>query len=177
MKDQQDEKKIEHKNSPYQQKDPLTHINDQGFAKMVAVGGKAFTERTAVASAKVKMLPKTYERLKAGGHRKGDVLTVAQVAGIMASKRTSELIPMCHPLMLTACDIAYQLDDEKHEVVIEAVVKTMGQTGVEMEALTAASVCALTLYDMLKAMDQTMLITDICLIEKVGGKSGHFVRE
>lgn len=155
----------------------LTHINEQGHAKMVAVGDKAITQRTAVAKGIVTMAPSTFKHLIGGANKKGDVLAVAQVAGIMAAKRTSDIIPMCHPLLLTACDIAYTLKESLSEVHIEATVVTSGQTGVEMEALTAVSATALTIYDMLKAVDKNMVIGGICLMEKRGGKSGHYQRE
>lgn len=166
--------KLTDKREASQQEEPLSHINQQGFAKMVSVGDKQNTERVAKAQAVVRMQPETFARLKEGGLKKGDVLTVAQVAGIMGAKRTSDLIPMCHPLMLTGCDIFYTLDEDSASVHIFAEVKVSGQTGVEMEALTAATTCALTIYDMLKAMDQGIVITDICLLEKTGGKSGHY---
>ncbi len=155
----------------------LTHINAQGHAKMVEVSDKTITKRTAVAIGAVEMSAHTFWHLTNGQNKKGDVLAVAQVAGIMAAKRTSDIIPMCHPLMLTGCDIVYRLDHESHTVHIEATVKTTGQTGVEMEALTAVGATALTIYDMLKAVDQNMMINGICLLEKQGGKSGHYIRE
>lgn len=155
----------------------LTHINDQGRAKMVSVEDKSPTLRTAIASGTVRMSPSTFSHLMRGDNKKGDVLSVAQVAGIMAAKRTSDIIPMCHPLMLTGCDIAFALDDQTSSVRIEATVTTFGPTGVEMEALTAVSAAALTLYDMLKAVDKNMTIADICLLEKKGGLSGHYLRE
>lgn len=155
----------------------FTHINEQGRAKMVDVTHKADTERVAVAKARVVMNRETLEKVKSGGIKKGDVLSVAQVAGIMGAKKTSDIIPMCHPLMLTGVDINFFLDEEKSEIVITAEVKTTGKTGVEMEALTAVSIAALTIYDMCKAVDRWMQITDIKLIEKKGGKSGHLIRE
>jgi cyclic pyranopterin phosphate synthase len=154
----------------------LTHFDEEGRARMVDVSGKAETARVAVARGRVKMKPDTLERIRAGQIAKGDVLAVAQVAGIMAAKQTSQLIPMCHPLAITGAKLKFKLV-EPGEVDIEAVVKVYGKTGVEMEALTAVSVAALTIYDMCKAMDKTMTIGDIYLVEKLGGKSGHFVRE
>lgn len=155
----------------------FTHINEQGRAKMVDVTHKVDTERLAVAKARVVMNRETLEKVKSGGIKKGDVLSVAQVAGIMGAKKTSDLIPMCHPLMLTGVDINFFLDEEKSEIVITAEVKTTGKTGVEMEALTAVSIAALTIYDMCKAVDRWMQIKDIKLVEKKGGKSGHLIRE
>ena len=154
----------------------LTHFDEEGRAKMVDVSDKAETARVAVAHGKILMKPETFERIRSGLIAKGDVLAVAQVAGIMGAKQTSQLIPMCHPLMITGAKLSFKLV-EPGEVAIEAVVKVTGKTGIEMEALTAVSVAALTIYDMCKAMDKTMTIGDIYLVEKLGGKSGHFVRE
>lgn len=155
----------------------FTHINEQGRAKMVDVTHKADTERMAVAQARIVMHNETLEKIKSGGIKKGDVLSVAQVAGIMGAKKAPDIIPMCHPLMLTGVDISFTLDEEKSEVVITSEVKTTGKTGVEMEALTAVSIAALTIYDMCKAVDRWMKIADIKLIEKSGGKSGHLLRK
>lgn len=155
----------------------FTHINEQGRARMVDVTYKADTERAAIAQARMVMGKDTLEKIKSGGIKKGDVLSVAQVAGIMGAKKTADIIPMCHPLMLTGVDISFTLDEEKSEVVITSEVKTTGKTGVEMEALTAVSIAALTIYDMCKAVDRWMKITDIKLIEKSGGKSGHLLRK
>lgn len=155
----------------------FTHINEQGRAKMVDVTCKADTERLAVAQARVVVRRETLEKIKSGGLKKGDVLAVAQVAGIMGAKKTSDIVPMCHPLMLTGVDINFVLDEENSEIIITSEVKTTGKTGVEMEALTAVSIAALTVYDMCKAVDRWMKITDIKLIEKKGGKSGHLIRE
>lgn len=152
----------------------LTHINDQGRARMVEVSDKDSTRRIARAAGCVVMRPDTLELVRTGGAKKGDVLAVAQVAGIMAAKRCHELIPMCHNLMLTGVDIAFAYLPEG--IRVEATCSCLGQTGVEMEALTAASVAALTIYDMLKAYQRDMVIERIELIEKSGGKSGHFVR-
>jgi len=153
----------------------LTHFDEEGRARMVDVSDKAETARVAVAQGKVLMNPETFERIRSGLIAKGDVLAVAQVAGIMAAKQTSQLIPMCHPLAITGAKLSFKLV-EPDEIDIEASVKVYGKTGVEMEALTAVSVAALTIYDMCKAIDKTMTIKDIYLVEKLGGKSGHFVR-
>ena len=154
----------------------LTHFNEQGRARMVDVTDKAVTHRTAVA-AEVHMAPDTLERIKSGTMKKGDVLAVAQVAGIQAAKHNWELIPMCHPLPLTGIDIAFALSDEPCMVEIRATVSCTGVTGVEMEALTAVSVAALTIYDMCKAVQKDMRITNIRLLEKSGGKSGDYTAE
>ena len=144
---------------------------------MVDVGAKPDTERVAVAKGVVAMLPETLQLIAAGGAPKGDVLTTAQLAGIMAAKRTPELIPLCHPLLLTKIDVGFEVDEEAGTVEITATVCCRGKTGVEMEALTAASVAGLTIYDMLKASDKTMRITDVRLVRKTGGKSGEVVLE
>ncbi|MDW7651262.1 MAG: cyclic pyranopterin monophosphate synthase MoaC [Bacillota bacterium] len=157
--------------------DKLTHINRQGRAKMVDVSAKEDTKRVAVACGEVRMQPDTLERIASGGMAKGDVLAVAQVAGVMAAKETSRLIPMCHPLFLTSVDIHFTLNHEKSLVEMEATVATTGKTGVEMEALTAVSVAALTIYDMCKAVDKEMMIGQVRLMEKKGGKSGHYKRK
>ena len=153
----------------------LTHLNAQGRARMVDVTQKDVTFRQAEAEGRVRMAPGTVELIRIGGTPKGDVLAVAQVAGILAAKRTHELIPMCHPLRLTAGDIAFTLEEEA--VHIRSKVKCKGETGVEMEALTAASAAALTIYDMCKAVQRDMEITDIRLCRKSGGKSGGYVKE
>lgn len=150
----------------------LTHFDDQGRASMVDVGHKPDTERIAVARCEVHMLKETLELIRAGQIKKGDVLTIAQIAGITASKRTSDLIPLCHPLPLTKVDVDLELDDSIPGVVITATAKTIGKTGVEMEALTAVSISALTVYDMAKAAEKTMRIQNIRLVEKHGGQSG-----
>ena len=150
----------------------LTHFNDQGRARMVDVTDKAKTLRIARAGAAVHMRPETKAQILGGGIKKGDVLAVAQVAGIMAAKKTSDLIPMCHPLLLTGVDIAFSWADSTLQ--IEATVRCTGETGVEMEALTAASAAALAVYDMCKAVQRDMVITDIRLLHKEGGKSGVF---
>ena len=154
----------------------LTHINEKGYAKMVSVTNKRETFRKAVAKSTVLMKKETLERIINGGMKKGDVLAVAQVAGIIAAKKTSDLIPMCHPVLITSADIEFSHDFEKNELYIEATVALLGQTGVEMEAFTAASVAALTVYDMCKAVDRSMVIKDIKLMAKSGGKSGEYKR-
>ena len=154
----------------------FTHFNESGRARMVDVSEKNETVRTAVAAGRVRMNSATFALVRSGGMKKGDVLACAQIAGIMAAKKTSELIPMCHPLMLNAVDLAFDLNDADCTVEITATVKCQGVTGVEMEALTAVSVAALTVYDMCKAVQKDMEITDIRLLEKTGGKSGTFVR-
>ena len=153
----------------------LTHINEQGHAKMVDVSEKNDTMRVGVACATISMLPETYERIMSGNIKKGDVLAVAQVAGIMAAKKTPDIIPMCHPLLLIGVDITYEPDEITSSIKIIATVKTTGKTGIEMEALTSATAAALTIYDMCKAIDRAMVINDIYLLEKDGGKSGHYI--
>jgi len=155
----------------------LTHLDEHGRAHMVDVGAKPDTERVAIARGEVHMLKATFDLIRAGQIKKGDVLTVAQIAGISASKRTSELIPLCHPLPLTQVNVDLALDESLPGVVITATAKTIGKTGVEMEALTAVSVAALTVYDMAKAAEKTMRIQNIRLVEKHGGKSGDIVNE
>ncbi|GGC03620.1 cyclic pyranopterin monophosphate synthase accessory protein [Marinobacterium zhoushanense] len=155
----------------------LTHLDEQGRATMVDVSDKAVTTREAVAAGRVRMLPQTLKLILEGGHKKGDVLAVARIAGIQAAKRTHELIPLCHPLMLTGVRVELTPNEADSCVDIEASCKVSGQTGVEMEALTAASVAALTLYDMCKAVDRGMVIEAVQLVEKQGGKSGHWRRE
>lgn len=154
----------------------LTHFNTAGYAKMVGVDEKVDTLRIAKAQGEIVMSPETFERVKRGGIKKGDVLTVAQVAGIMGAKQTSAMIPMCHPLNLLGADLSFDLIDERASVVITSTVKVFGKTGVEMEALMAVSTAALTIYDMCKAIDKDMVIQKICLLEKEGGKSGHYRR-
>ncbi len=154
----------------------LTHIDGAGNARMVDVGGKADSERVAVAGARIEMRPATLELIAGGGHKKGDVLTVARVAGIQAAKNCAGLIPMCHPLMLTAVDIDLKLNREAACVEIVATCKVKGPTGVEMEALSAAAASALTIYDMCKAVDREMRIEGLCLLEKSGGRGGHYLR-
>jgi cyclic pyranopterin phosphate synthase len=154
----------------------FTHFNESGRARMVDVGPKDDTERIAKASCYVEMKGETLSAIVNGRIKKGDVLAVAQVGGIMAAKKTYEIIPMCHNILITGCDIDFKIDKEKNRINILSTVKTRGKTGVEMEALSAASVCALTIYDMCKAIDRGMIIGDLKLIEKDGGKSGHFIR-
>lgn len=154
----------------------FTHLNNEGRARMVDVGGKEDSSRQAIAQADVYMDSATLAAIKAGAIKKGDVLAVAQVAGIMAAKRTPDLIPMCHPLMIDGVDIEFLFSDEHNRLEIVATVRCTGRTGVEMEAMTAASVAALTVYDMAKAVDRWMRISDIRLLEKSGGKSGHVLR-
>ena len=150
----------------------LTHLDEAGAARMVDVSDKPITHRTAVAAARIVMKPETLAAIKAGNVKKGDVLGTARVAGIMAAKRTHELIPMCHPLLITK--VAVDFEYVENGIAITATVKTQGQTGVEMEALTAASVAALTIYDMAKALEKTMRIEEVRLLYKSGGKSGEF---
>lgn len=152
----------------------LSHINEQGRAKMVDVTDKAENFREAIAEGTVIVEPDTMELIKRGGIKKGDVLSVAQVAGIMAAKKTSDMIPMCHPLMLSGVDIGFELTDA--EIHIKATVRCKGSTGVEMEALSAVSTAALTIYDMCKAVQRNITITDIRLMYKSGGKSGVYQR-
>lgn len=152
----------------------LTHFDENGKARMVDVSDKDETKRIAVARGRVFMKKETLTLIEEGQIGKGDVLAVAQVAGIMGSKRTSDLIPMCHPLMLTGCSLKFNIDKESSCVFIEATVKTTGKTGVEMEALTAVTTAALTIYDMCKAVDKGMIIEGIHLVEKQGGKSGNW---
>ena len=153
----------------------LTHVDEFGRARMIDVGDKADTERIAIASGQVIMKQATLELIRSGTMKKGDVLTVAQIAGISAAKRTSELIPLCHPLPITHIEVSLSLDDSLPGVNISASVKTIGKTGVEMEALTAVSVAALTVYDMAKAAEKTMRIQNIRLLEKHGGRSGDII--
>ena len=154
----------------------FTHFNEQGRAKMVDVGEKPVTTRTAVAAARVLVNRDTFERIRTGGMKKGDVLTVAQVAGVMGAKRTPDLIPMCHPILIDGIDLNLHLDEERCSVEIEATVSCDGRTGVEMEALTAVSTAALTVYDMCKAVQKDMVISDIRLLRKSGGVHGDFTR-
>ncbi len=155
----------------------FTHFNDQGRAKMVDVGEKDPSRRTAVAGARVLLNRDTFRLIQSGGVKKGDVLTVAQIAGVMGAKRTPDLIPMCHPILIDGIDLSMSLDEDRCSVEIRAKVSCDGRTGVEMEALTAASVAALTVYDMCKAVQRDMVITDIRLLSKSGGVHGDFVRQ
>ena len=152
----------------------LTHLDEQGNANMVDVSEKQVTFREATAYAEVQMLPETLKLITEGGNKKGDVLAVARIAGIQAAKKTSELIPLCHPLMLSKVAVELVPNTERSVVEIMATCKLAGQTGVEMEALTAASVAGLTIYDMCKAVDKGMVISSVKLLEKKGGKSGHW---
>lgn len=154
----------------------LTHLDESGRARMVDVSEKDITRREATARAVVRMEPSTAQLIASGGIAKGDVLAVAQVAAVMAAKKTPDLIPMCHPLPLTGVDVHFELDQQRAELEIQATVRVTGRTGVEMEALTAAAVAALTVYDMCKAVDRAMSIHSIELLHKSGGKSGEFVR-
>lgn len=155
----------------------LTHLDESGQAKMVNVGHKADTERLAVARGTVRMQPQTLQLIAEGNMKKGDVLAVAQLAGVMAAKRTSDLIPLCHPLLLSHIDVTCRLNQEASCVDIEAVVRLTGKTGVEMEALTAVTIAGLTIYDMAKAVDRSMRLTDVRIVRKEGGQSGTFVAE
>lgn len=156
-----------------QMEEQLSHINLQGRARMVDVSEKKKTVREAVACGSIYMKRTTLERVENGDIYKGDVLAVAQVGGIMAAKKTSDIIPMCHPIIMGGCDITFQLDYENNKIDITATAKVIGETGIEMEALTAVSVSALTIYDMCKGIDKTMTISDIRLLRKIGGKSGE----
>lgn len=155
----------------------FSHFNEDGRARMVDVGGKDVTSRTAVAVGRILVNDECFELIKTGGHKKGDVLGTAQIAGIMGAKKTADVIPMCHPIMISGVDIQFQLNEEDKAVEIRSWVKCSGMTGVEMEALTAVSVAALTIYDMCKAVQKDMLIDDIHLVSKSGGKSGDFTWE
>ena len=154
----------------------FTHFNDAGRAKMVAVGEKPVTVRTAVAAARVLVSEETFRLIQTGGMKKGDVLTVAQVAGVMGAKRTPDLIPMCHPILIDGINLELTLDEQRSSVEITAAVSCAGRTGVEMEALTAASTAALTVYDMCKAVQKDMVITDLRLLRKSGGVHGDYER-
>ncbi|MDH3691382.1 MAG: cyclic pyranopterin monophosphate synthase MoaC [Gammaproteobacteria bacterium] len=154
----------------------LTHFNIAGEAHMVNVGDKAVTHRVAMAQGEIHMQPETLQLIVEGGHKKGDVLGIARTAGIMAAKRTSELIPLCHPLSLTRVELDLEPLPKDHAVSCRATVETHGRTGVEMEALTAVQIALLTVYDMCKAVDRGMTLTNIGLVEKQGGKSGHWKR-
>ncbi|MDD2769058.1 MAG: cyclic pyranopterin monophosphate synthase MoaC [Methylococcus sp.] len=155
----------------------LTHFNAAGDAHMVDVGNKPSTTRTAVAEGYIVMQPETLRLILSGGHKKGDVLGIARIAGIMGAKRTADLIPLCHPIPITHVDLALEPEPEASRIRCQATVQTVGQTGVEMEALTAVQVALLTIYDMCKAVDRGMSIESVRLMEKVGGKSGHWRRE
>jgi cyclic pyranopterin phosphate synthase len=154
----------------------LTHLDESGRARMVDVSAKGETVRIATARGRVLMRPATLRLIQSGGVTKGDVLAIAQVAGVMGAKKTSDLIPLCHPLPITGVDLSFELDEDASAVEITAVARVVGKTGVEMEALTAVSTAALTVYDMCKAVDKDMVIDQIRLVHKVGGKSGEYVR-
>lgn len=155
----------------------LSHFNAQGEAYMVDVGNKAITQRLAIAEGRITMQPYTLAKIQAGDHKKGDVLGIARIAGIMAAKKTADLIPLCHPLALSKVEIDLHIEPERQSVHCLASVKTQGQTGVEMEALTAVQITLLTIYDMCKAVDKGMEMHDIRLCEKQGGKSGTWQRQ
>ncbi|MGA1876434.1 MAG: cyclic pyranopterin monophosphate synthase MoaC [bacterium] len=155
----------------------LTHLDEQGQARMVDISRKGQTVREATARGIIFMKASTLEAITGNEIKKGNVLQVAKIAGIMAAKQTASLIPLCHPISLTAIDLIFSIDESQSAVVIESRVKTIGQTGVEMEALTAVSVGALTIYDMCKAIDRAMRISDIVLVKKSGGQSGTFIRQ
>ena len=152
----------------------FTHFNDEGHARMVNVGGKDITRRKAIAEGSIHVSAETFRLIQTGGMKKGDVLTVAQVAGIMGAKRTPDIIPMCHPININGADISFTLDEENLNITVTAEVSCSGRTGVEMEALTAVSVALLTIYDMCKAVQKDMTITDIHLISKSGGIHGNY---
>ena len=154
---------------------PLTHFNADGHAHMVDVGNKATTTRLAVTEGFIALKPDTFTLIAQGGHKKGDVLGIARIAGIMASKQTANLIPLCHPLALTHVELDFTLDSTQHTIRCQATVKTTAQTGVEMEALMATQVALLTIYDMCKAVDRGMVIYGVRLLEKSGGQSGHWL--
>jgi cyclic pyranopterin phosphate synthase len=155
----------------------LTHFNQSGEAHMVDVGAKEITSRKAVTEGRIRMQPQTLALIRSGEHKKGDVLGIARVAGIMASKRTADLVPLCHPLAITHVNIDLTPEPESSAIYCQTTVETRGQTGVEMEALCATQVALLTIYDMCKAVDRGMSIEGVRLMEKAGGKSGHWVRE
>lgn len=155
----------------------FSHFNPAGDAHMVDVGNKAVSHRVAVAEGRIRMQAGTLAKILAGGHKKGDVLGIARIAGIMAAKKTADLIPLCHPLALTRVEIDFEPDDQRNEILCTATVETRGQTGVEMEALTAVQVALLTIYDMCKAVDRGMVMSEIGLRRKSGGKSGTWERE
>ena len=155
----------------------FTHFNEQGRAKMVDVGEKPISQRVAVAAGRVLVKEETFTLIRSGGMKKGDVLTVAQIAGVMGAKRTPDLIPMCHPILMDGIDLELHLDESRLSVEIRASVSCGGRTGVEMEALTAVTTAALTVYDMCKAVQKDMVITDIRLLSKTGGVHGEYHRE
>jgi cyclic pyranopterin phosphate synthase len=152
----------------------LTHFDEIGQAHMVNVGDKASTHRIAIATGKINMLPETFKMIEDGTHKKGDVLGIARIAGIQASKKTADLIPLCHPVALTHVSLEFQSNSKDNSITCQVRVETTGQTGVEMEALTAVQVALLTIYDMCKAVDRGMVMGDVKLLEKSGGKSGKW---
>lgn len=152
----------------------FTHFNDDGRAKMVSVDAKDDTKRSATAVGRIKLTPEIIKKITNKELKKGDVLSVAQIAGIMGAKKTSDIIPMCHNIFLTGADLSFEIDEENCSISIEGTVKTIGKTGVEMEALSAVSIAALTIYDMCKAVDKGMVIEEVRLIHKSGGKSGDY---
>ena len=154
----------------------LTHFGAEGEARMVDVGDKPITQREAVAAGTIVMQPETLAQIREGGHKKGDVLGIARIAGIMAAKKTSDLIPLCHPIPITAIDLSFEIDQDAHAVHCQASVQTRAQTGIEMEALVAVNTALLTIYDMCKAMDRGMILNNIRLLKKSGGKSGDWRR-
>jgi len=155
----------------------FTHFNTEGEAHMVDVGEKPVTARLAIAGGRIDMLPETLAMIQSGSHKKGDVLGIARLAGIMAAKKTSDLIPLCHPLMLTRVAVDFNIDQAASAVECRVTTETRERTGVEMEAIVAVQAALATIYDMCKAVDRGMLIGDVKLIEKAGGKSGHWIRE
>jgi cyclic pyranopterin phosphate synthase len=156
---------------------PLTHFDSSGQAHMVNVGDKPNTHRIAIATGSISMLPATFDLVEAGNHKKGDVLGIARIAGIQASKKTSDLIPLCHPLALSHVSLQFELDRASHSIRCKVQAETTGPTGVEMEALTAVQVALLTIYDMCKAVDRGMVMGDVKLLEKSGGKSGTWTAD
>jgi len=152
----------------------LTHFDESGQAHMVNVGDKASTHRIAIATGKISMLPETFQMVEAGNHKKGDVLGIARIAGIQASKKTADLIPLCHPLALSHVSLEFQANSKDNSITCQVRAETTGPTGVEMEALTAVQVALLTIYDMCKAVDRGMVMGDVRLLEKSGGKSGEW---
>lgn len=155
----------------------FTHFNEAGNAKMVDVSDKNITERQAIAVGSIQVNQTIIDKIKKGHMKKGDVLSVAQIAGIMGAKKTSDIIPMCHNIFISGADIEFDIDQLNNKIHIKSTVKTSGQTGIEMEALTAVSIAALTIYDMCKAVDKNMVIEDIKLLKKTGGKSGVYERK
>jgi cyclic pyranopterin phosphate synthase len=154
----------------------LTHFNKQGEAHMVNVGDKPVSHRIAVADGRIRMQAETLRLVQSGGHKKGDVLGIARIAGIMGAKKTSELVPLCHPLALTSVEVEFQIEEAPPAIYCKATAETRGQTGVEMEAITAVQIALLTIYDMCKVVDRGMILQDIALLSKTGGKSGSWMR-